>query len=131
LWFESEPLWTRQRSSPVENGCAPSVVTRLSVAIRVWPSPWVADSDGSPKRSTNPRGSPVSLKISIRVPALMIRSCGCSARIRASTSAASPSRTTTAWLARTVTSPPSAPQSSSGSSENSDSLVEPIGAGSR
>ena len=38
LWFESEPLWTRHRSRPVENGCEPCVVTRLSVAIRVWPS---------------------------------------------------------------------------------------------
>ena len=27
MWFESEPLWTRHSSGPVEKGCAPSVVT--------------------------------------------------------------------------------------------------------
>ena len=37
LWFDSEPLCTRHWSRPVENGCAPSVVTADSVAMRVWP----------------------------------------------------------------------------------------------
>jgi hypothetical protein len=65
LWLESEPLWTRQTSPPVENGCAPSVVTLLSVAMRVWPSPWEPDIAASPKRSTKSRGSPTSLMISM------------------------------------------------------------------
>src|ERR671910_401298 len=37
LWLDKEPLCTRQRSRPVENGCECSVVTALSVAMRVWP----------------------------------------------------------------------------------------------
>ena len=53
LWFESEPLWTRHRSRPVENGCEWSVVTRLSVAIRVCPSACVPAICDSAKRSTN------------------------------------------------------------------------------
>src|SRR5215213_75983 len=65
LWLEGEPLWTRQTSPPVENGCAPSVVTLLSVAIRVCPSPCEPDIEARSKRSTNARGSIASLKISI------------------------------------------------------------------
>ena len=38
LWFESEPLWTRQRSSPVEKGCELFGRDLLSVAMRVCPS---------------------------------------------------------------------------------------------
>ena len=39
LWLDSEPLCTRHWSAPVEKGCAPSVVTADSVAMRVWPMP--------------------------------------------------------------------------------------------
>src|SRR5438045_796456 len=28
LWFESEPLWTRQRSKPVEHGCEQAELAR-------------------------------------------------------------------------------------------------------
>ena len=61
LWLESEPLCTRHRSRPVENGCECSVVTRLSVAIRVWPSAWLPCMSASAKRSMNSRGGPASL----------------------------------------------------------------------
>ena len=46
---------------PVENGWECSVVTRLSVAIRVCPSAWVAETSSRPKRSTKSRGSTASL----------------------------------------------------------------------
>ena len=38
LGFDSEPLCTRQKSSPAVNGCARSGVTADSVAMRVWPT---------------------------------------------------------------------------------------------
>ena len=36
--LDSEPLCTRQKSSPAVNGCARSGVTADSVAMRVWPT---------------------------------------------------------------------------------------------
>ena len=61
LWFESDPLCTRHRSRPVENGCECSVVTRLSVAIRVCPSAWLPAISSSAKSSMNFVGRPASL----------------------------------------------------------------------
>ena len=68
LWFDSEPLCTRQRSIPVENGCECSVVTALSVAIRVWPSAWVPAVASRPKRRITASGRPTSLNTSMRSP---------------------------------------------------------------
>src|SRR3954452_10609283 len=77
----------------------------------------------------------------MRSPALMIRSSGWCSRSQAWAVAASASTTNTAWLARTsgAGSPPNAraspsrtrPQSSAGSCEYSDTLLAPVGAGSR
>ena len=60
-WFDSDPLCTRQRSSPVLKGCAPSVVTALSVAMRVWPMAWLPATRGTPNRDSTSAGSPASL----------------------------------------------------------------------
>src|SRR3954453_12465229 len=77
----------------------------------------------------------------MRSPALMIRSSGWCSRSHAWAVSASASTTKTAWLARTSGSgsPPNAraspsrprPPSSAGSAEYSDTLLEPVGAGSR
>ena len=45
----------------MENGCECSVVTRLSVAMRVWPSAWLPWMSVSRKLSMNSRGGPASL----------------------------------------------------------------------
>ena len=51
-------------------------MTRLSVAIRVWPSAWLPSISLSLKALTNSRGGPASLKISIVCPALISVSSG-------------------------------------------------------
>ncbi len=142
LWFESEPLWTRHRSSPVENGCEPSVVTFDSVAIRVWPSAWLPLSSANAKRSRKSRrvagllvdldrlarAHHAQLGIALAQPGDRRR------RRRVST-------TITAWLARTSSSP--APNASASAVAHAGPVVagrrrvcrvtlqEPGGAGSR
>ena len=76
LWLDSEPLCTRQRSRPVENGCECSVVTALSVAMRVWPTacePWKPARSKAPATSS---GRPFSLKISMVSPMPIRRTSG-------------------------------------------------------
>ena len=46
--FESDPLCTRQKSSPAVKGCAWAGVTADSVAIRVCPTACVPVSFGNP-----------------------------------------------------------------------------------
>ncbi len=85
LWFESEPLWTRQRSRPVENGCEPSVVTRLSVAMRVWPSACVPVEVCEPELlGERPRAARPPCRSRSRCPALITRSSGWWRRTQAS-----------------------------------------------
>ena len=75
----------------------------LSVAIRVWPSAWLPCSSSSRKRSANTSGRPISLKISIALPALITRSSGWCAASQAIASSAGAGTSTTPWLARTST----------------------------
>ena len=53
-------MWTRHWSAPVENGCAPAVVTALSVAMRVWPMPWVPLMPDGSKRLATSAGKPTN-----------------------------------------------------------------------
>ena len=142
LWFESEPLWTRQRSSPVENGCECSVVTRLSVAMRVWPSAWLPCISSSPKRLdelARRRPPPCRSRSSGRRSS---RAAAGSARAaRPGPSRRRPRRRSRAWLAahlaarprrtRSASASRRRAQSCSRSGEKSDTLDEPDGAGSR
>ena len=61
---------------PVEKGWLCSVVTALSVAMRVWPMAWLPAMSASSKRRTTSRGRPFSLKISIVLPADISRRSG-------------------------------------------------------
>ena len=102
LWFESEPLCTRHWSEPVENGCAPIVVTADSVAMRVWPIPWLPPILATSKRAATSLGRPTSLKISIDSPADMTFTFGrrCASAVRAASICASGS-SITAWVSLT------------------------------
>ena len=52
----------------MEKGCAPSVVTADSVAMRVWPIACVPAIVARPNRCATWSGRPTSLKISMRLP---------------------------------------------------------------
>ena len=105
LWFESEPLWTRQRSSPVENGCECSVVTRLSVAIRVWPSAWRARHVGERERRDELARRARLLVDLDRLARAHHAQLGWCSRSQACAPRRSVSTTITAWLARGSGSP--------------------------
>ena len=142
LWFESEPLCTRQRSRPVENGCECSVVTRLSVAIRVWPSAWLPCMSVE-REALDELARRAGLLVDLdrlagahhaqagRVlgePLLGARSASVSTTITRVAAAAL--RLAGAERARERRARPR-PSRSAGSAECSDSLHEPAGAGSR
>ncbi|MCY1420708.1 hypothetical protein D9M71_363380 [compost metagenome] len=83
----------------MENGWLPSMVTALSVAMRVWPMMWLPFMFASLKRSAISAGRPMPLRISMLCPALMMRTCGASSASAARTAPSSAATLSTAALA--------------------------------
>ena len=64
------------RTSPVEKGCEPAIVTADSVAMRVWPMACEPVRPASLRREATLSGSPTPLKISIDWPWLRTVAAG-------------------------------------------------------